>query len=63
MKTFDTPTLAADPVISEVRRAIIAVAEKYGFDVIAMERALRKIDVEENANKAVEPKLLPPLRA
>ena len=52
MKTLDHPTVAADPVISEVRRAKTAVARKYGFDVITMVRALRKIDEEENARQA-----------
>ncbi|MBL9114336.1 MAG: hypothetical protein JNJ83_04965 [Verrucomicrobiaceae bacterium] len=49
MKTLDASTVAADPVISEVRRAKTAVAQKYGFDVLAMVRALRQIDEEENA--------------
>jgi len=53
MKTLDITTVTADPVISEVRRAKTAVAEQYDFDVIAMVRALRRIDEEENANKAV----------
>ncbi len=52
MKTLDITTIAADPVISEVRRAKTAVAQKYGFDVIAMVRALRQIDEEENVNNA-----------
>jgi hypothetical protein len=51
MKTLDTPTIIADSVISEVRRAKTAVAQKYDFDVIAMVRALRQIDEEENSNK------------
>ena len=55
MKTLKDTTVAADPVISEVRRAKTAVAEKYGFDVIAMVRALRQIDEEENGNKAEDP--------
>ena len=54
MKRIDIPTVAADPVMTEVRRAKTAVAEKYGFDVIAMVRALHQIDEEENANKAVD---------
>lgn len=54
MKTLDTTTVTADPVISEVRRAKTAVAQQYGFDVIAMVRALRQIDEEENANNAVD---------
>ena len=54
MKTLEISTVAADPVISEVRRAKTAVAEKYGFNVIAMVRALRRIDEEEKANQAVD---------
>jgi hypothetical protein len=53
MKTLDITTVTADPVISEVRRAKTAVAEQYGFNVIAMVRALRRIDEEEKVNKAV----------
>ena len=53
-KTLDISTVAADPVISEVRRAKTAVAQKYGFDVIAMVRGLRQIDEEENENKTVD---------
>jgi hypothetical protein len=60
MKTLDTPTVAADPVISEVRRAKTAVAQKYGFDVIAMVDALRRIDEEEDAKMAGGP--VPPKR-
>ena len=63
MKTLDISTVAADPVISEVRRAKTAVAQKYGFDVIAMARGLRQIDEEENENKTVDstpPHLTPP---
>jgi hypothetical protein len=55
MKTLEISTVAADPVISEVRRAKTAVAEKYGFNVIAMVRALRRIDEEEKANEVVDP--------
>lgn len=53
MKTLDISIVIADPVISEVRRAKTAVAQQYGFDVIAMVRALRQIDDEEDANKAL----------
>jgi hypothetical protein len=52
MKTLDTAIVVADPVISEVRRAKTAVAERYGFDVTAMVRALREMDEEECAIKA-----------
>ena len=53
-RAYIETTLPADPVISELRRAKTAVAEKYGFDVIAMVRALRRIDEEENADKKVD---------
>jgi len=48
MKTLDISIVVADPVISEVRRAKTAVAQNYGFDVIALVRGLRQIDEEEN---------------
>jgi hypothetical protein len=54
IKTLDISTVAADPVVSEVRRAKTAVAQKYGFYVIAMVRGLRQIDEEENENKMVD---------
>jgi len=54
MKILEISTVVADPVISEVRRAKTAVAEKYGFNVIAMVRALRRIDEEEKAHQAVD---------
>jgi hypothetical protein len=53
MKTPDTLIVAADPVISEVRRAKTAIGQKYGFDVLAMVQALRAIDDQEDAEKAV----------
>jgi hypothetical protein len=54
MKASDIPTVAADPLISKVRRAKTAVAQKYGFNVIAMVQALRQIDEEENATKELD---------
>jgi hypothetical protein len=42
MKTIDSTLLQADPVISEVRRAKIAVAAKHHFDVTAMIRSLQE---------------------
>jgi hypothetical protein len=45
--------VTADSVISEVRRAKTAIAEKYGFDVIAMVRGLRRIDHEVDAVMAI----------
>ncbi len=58
--------VAADPVISEVRRAKTAIAKKYGFDVITMVKALRQIDDEEKVKIEAHPKgtrLLPPADA
>lgn len=51
MKTLDVSTVPADPVISEVRRAKTALARRYGFDAMAMVRALREIDDAGNANR------------
>jgi hypothetical protein len=42
MKTTDYPQLQADPVITEVRRAKVALAAKHKFDVLAMVRSLQK---------------------
>lgn len=42
MKTTDSPLLQADPVISEVRRAKVALAAKHNFDVTAMVRSLQE---------------------
>ena len=42
MKTIDTPTAVVDEVISEVRRHKRAIAENFGFDVVALGRALQK---------------------
>lgn len=64
MKTLNIPTVAADPVISEVRRAKTAVAQGYGFDVITMVRALRMIDHEEDAKKEADctaARIMPPV--
>jgi hypothetical protein len=54
MKPLNSSTLPADSIISEVRRAKTAVAQKYGFDVIAMVRALRQIDEQESASKPTD---------
>jgi len=42
MKTTDYPQLQADPVITEVRRAKVALAAKHNFDVMAMVRSLQE---------------------
>ena len=42
MKTIDTPISVTDPVISEVRRHKHAIAEEFGFDVIALARSLQQ---------------------
>jgi len=51
MKTVEDPYLKADPVITEVRRAKVALAEMYDFDVIAMVRGLRELDQQDDANR------------
>ena len=50
MKTVEEPSLKADPVIAEVRRAKVALAQNYDFDVIAMVRGLREQDRQDDAN-------------
>jgi hypothetical protein len=40
-------------VISEVRRAKTAMAEKFGFDVLAMIGGLRELDRQQDATEAV----------
>jgi hypothetical protein len=47
MKTIDSHSLQADPIITEVRRAKTALAAKYNFDVVAMVRALQEREKEE----------------
>jgi len=42
MKTIDTPPSVTDEVISEIRRHKRAIAEQFGFDVVALGRALQK---------------------
>jgi len=42
MKTIDLPSSVTDPVISEVRRHKRAIAEEFGFDVIALGRSLQQ---------------------
>ena len=42
MKTIDSQSLHADPIINEVRRAKTALAAKYNYDVVAMVRALQE---------------------
>jgi len=42
MKTNNIVAAPADPVIRELRRAKIALAEKHGFEIAAMVRALQE---------------------
>ena len=42
MKTIDTVLPVTDPVIQEVRRYKQAIAEEFGFDVVALGRALQE---------------------
>jgi hypothetical protein len=52
MKTVQEPCLKADPVITEVRRAKVALAVRYNFDVNVMVRGQRELDQQDKANKA-----------
>ena len=42
MKTIDYPKTVMDPVIAEVRRHKQEIAEAFGFDVMALGRALQE---------------------
>ena len=42
MKTIDTIMPVTDPVIQEVRRYKLAIAEEFGFDVVALGRSLQE---------------------
>jgi hypothetical protein len=42
MKTIDTVIPVTDPVIQEVRRHKRAIAEEFGFDVVALGRSLQE---------------------
>lgn len=42
MKPNDTVQPVTDPVIQEVRRHKRAIAEEFGFDVVALGRSLQK---------------------
>jgi hypothetical protein len=42
MKTIDTILAVTDPVIQEVRRHKRAIAEEFGFDVVALGRSLQE---------------------
>jgi hypothetical protein len=45
MKTTDSPKTVVDPVIAEVRRHKQEIAEAFGFDVVALGRALQQREV------------------
>jgi hypothetical protein len=51
MKTIDSQSLQADPIITEVRRAKTALAAKYNFDVVAMVRALQEREKQEKCEQ------------
>ncbi len=55
MKTIDSESLQADPIISEVRRAKTALAAKYNFDVVAMVRALQEREKQEKCERCAPP--------
>lgn len=52
MKTLEEHLIKADPVITEVRRAKVALAQKYDFDVLAMVRGLRERDEKDDVDKS-----------
>lgn len=52
MKTIDSPLLQADPVISEVRHAKIALAAKHNFDVKAMVRSLQERQIQQQCGQS-----------
>ena len=54
MKTIDYPKTVIDPVITEVRRHKYEIAEAYGFDVMALGRALQKREADDNRFKTPE---------
>ena len=45
MKTFDLPKTVIDPVITEVRRHKVEIAEAFGFDVVALGRSLQSREI------------------
>lgn len=45
MKTFDLPKTVIDPVITEVRRHKVEIAEAFGFDVLALGRSLQSREI------------------
>ena len=51
MKTIDHPMTVIDPVITEVRRNKQEIAEAYGFDVIALGRALQRREAGDSRFK------------
>lgn len=60
MKTAEPIPMKADPVISELWRTKAALAEKHGYDVLAMIRALRSRDATEAPHSAIQPAALKP---
>lgn len=59
MKTNDITVVPADPVIREVRRAKIAVAERHGFEVGFMIRALQERQQKEQREQSAGPNAPP----
>jgi hypothetical protein len=59
MKTNNIVAAPADPVIREVRRAKIALAEKHGFEIAAMVRALQERQQREQREQSAGPNALP----
>ena len=68
MKTFDLPKTVIDPVITEVRRHKVEIAEAFGFDVVALGRSLQSREIGDTrftipggANRVAKGNLTPKL--
>ena len=70
MKTIDTVLPVTDPVIQEVRSHKRAIAEEFGFDVVALGRSIQERqardprftitkDEQDGGGNALEPPLNP----
>ena len=51
MKTIDCPKSVVDPVITEVRLHKQAIAEAFGFDVMALGRSLQRRELGDTRFK------------
>ena len=56
MKTIDYPKTIVDPVITEVRRHKVEIAEEFGFDVLAIGRSLQRREIGDPRFKTPQSK-------